>query len=72
MARISPSFRRECSMAVQEAVGEKARQKLLGRRGRAWSTLPYCGASWAMKASSMEALRMRRQSPGWGGGGRVG
>lgn len=36
LARISPSFKRECSMAVQEAGGEKARWKLLGRRDRAW------------------------------------
>lgn len=50
-------------MAVQEAGGEKARQKLLGRRGRAWSTLPDRGAPWTVKASSKEPLRTRRQSP---------
>lgn len=42
LARISPSFKRECSMAVQEASREKEMQEHDGkqRRGRDWPQTP--------------------------------
>lgn len=46
LARISPSFRRQCSMAVQEAGREKARQKHAGKETRAQPTLHDCGVCW--------------------------
>lgn len=33
LARISPSFKRQCSMAVQEAGREKKMQRIMGSRG---------------------------------------
>lgn len=55
LAKISPSFKRECSIAVQEAGGEKEMQEHDGkqRRGQGESSpkLLNFGTPWAHKTT---------------------
>lgn len=56
LARISPSFKRECSMAVQEAGGEKETQNMTGSsRGRDWSQTP---GLWSPLGTQNHARRL--------------